>query len=73
MAGCHVPTQVTLIIPLPQLNKGEKKIKRPSQIEIRVGRDHSAVTVMGKTRLDLGKLIYYQSHQSRVMRNKTKS
>ena len=54
--------------------QGREKITKGSWVKVRTGRDHSAITVTGKTDSTWGKkLIYYQSNQSRVMRNKTKS
>jgi len=70
-----VPTKATLSLPL--LNwTGEKNIECKahdpgSWVEIRTGRDHSAITVTGTTDSTLEIiLIYDQSNQSRVMRNK---
>ena len=45
-----------------------------SWFETRTGRNHSPITITGKTDSNRGKLIeiYYQSNQSRIVRNKTK-
>lgn len=57
-----------------QLDRREN-IMKGSLLEIRSGRDHSPITVMGKPDLTWGKVsfIYYQLNQSRIMRNKAKS
>uniref|UniRef100_A0A8B9MHG9 Pleckstrin homology domain containing A1 n=1 Tax=Accipiter nisus TaxID=211598 RepID=A0A8B9MHG9_9AVES len=72
LAGCQVPTKATCSLTSPAGQGRENKTKC-SWVEKRTGRDHSLITVMGKTDLTWGKLIYCQSNQSRVMRNKTTS
>lgn len=47
-AGCQVNTKATYHCP-PQLDKEGKSIKKGTQDKIRTGKDHSAVTIMGKT------------------------
>ncbi|KAK0675839.1 DOP1 protein, partial [Pygoscelis papua] len=42
------------ITPPPQLDRGEKNTTKGLWVEIRTGRDHSAITVMGKTDLTWG-------------------
>jgi len=74
LAGCQVPTKATLSL-LSSVGQGRGNITKGSQVEIRTGRDHSPVTITGKTDSAWGKinLIYYQSNQSWKMRNKNKS
>ena len=68
MPGPHQSHSIT-----PLLNwTGERKLN-----ERLVGRDKDRERSLtnyhhGQNRLDLGKLVYYQSSQSRIMRNKTK-
>lgn len=60
---------------LSSSGQGRETIMKASWVRIRAERDHSPDTVTGKTGLTLGKinLVYYQSDQSRTMRNKYKS
>jgi len=51
LPGCQVPTKAALSLPL--LRQGRENITKDSWVEIRTGRDHSAITVTGKT--DSGK------------------
>jgi len=73
LAGSQEPTKASL--PLPLLRRtGERKYSEKLVVKIRAGRHHSSITVMGKTDLS-GEisLIYFQSEQRMLMRNKTKS
>ena len=74
LAGHQVPTKAALSL-TSSAGQGRENITKGSWVEIRTGRDPSPITITGKTDLTWGKinLIYYQSNQSRVMRNKTKS
>jgi len=67
-----VPTKATLSLPFLSWT-GEKKYKE-SVVSQDKGRERSLTNYRhGQNRLDLGKFVYYQSNQSGVMRNKTKS
>ena len=70
-AGCQVPTKAALSLP-SSTGQGRENITKRSWVEIRTGRSLSSY-LYRQNRLDLGKLVYYQSNQSRIMRNKTKS
>ena len=51
--------------------QGRENLTKGLWVEIRTGRDHSTVTITGKTDLTRAiNLIDYQSNQSRVTRNK---
>lgn len=56
----------------PCLDRGERK---GSWVEVKTEGNYSLITIMDKTNTNWGKfvLIYDQSNQSRIMRNKTKS
>ena len=54
--------------------QGRKNIMTGLWVKIRTGRDYLPIIIMGKRDWTWGKiLIYHQSNQSRIMRNKTKS
>lgn len=65
--------------PLEQLYDSPPQLGRENRakgfwIEIKIGRDHSPVPIMGKTdSISEMDIIRYQSNQNRLMRNKTKS
>ena len=74
LAGCQVPTNAPLSLPLLSWT-GEKKYE-----ERLMGRDKGRERSLtrypqGQIRLNLGKksLIYHQSNQNRIMRNQNKS
>lgn len=59
MPECQMPTKFTLSLST-SAGQRRKYTKKGFMGEIKIGTDHSLVTVMGKT--DLGKLIYYHSN-----------
>lgn len=67
-----MPIKAALSIP-SSAGQGRENVIRSSWVVIRTERDHSAVTVMDKTDSTWGKLFFFQSNQSRIKRNKTKS
>ena len=74
VAGRQVPTKAALSLP-SSAGQGRENEMKGSWVEIRTGRSLSNYHYQ-QNRLDVGKkinLIYYQSNQSRIMRNKTKS
>ena len=74
LAGFQVPTKAALPL-LSSAGQGTENITKGSWVKIK-DRERSLTNCCHKqNRLDLGKinLIYYQSNQSRIMRNKTKS
>ena len=74
LAGHQALTKAALSLP-SSAGQGRENITKGSWIEIRTGRSLTNYC-HGQNRLDLGKkinLIYYQSNQSRIMRNKTKA
>lgn len=62
--GCQMPTEAAPSL-LSSVERGRGNITKCSWIEIRAGKDHLPISIMGKTDLTLGKLIYYQSNQGR--------
>lgn len=69
LAECQVPKA-----PLPLPSSTEQRRKYNEKL---LGWDKGRETSLtkychGKNRLNLGKLVYYQSNKSRIMRNKTK-
>lgn len=64
--------QVTLLLSLLS-RMWEGKQDKCLWVELRTGKDHSPITVVGNNRLNSEKLIYCKLNQSRVMKNKTKS
>ena len=48
LAGCQVPTKAALSLH-SSAGQGRENITKGSWVEIRTGRDHSLITVMGKT------------------------
>ena len=56
LTGCQVPTKATLSLP-SSAGQGRENITKGSWVEIRTGRDHSPITVTGRTDLTWGKLI----------------
>lgn len=70
LADCQVPTRLLL---LPLLNRtGEEKTVKSSCFQISQG-DHLPITIMGKTALTQGKLIYCQLKEGWTVRRKTKN
>ena len=69
LAG-QAPTKATLSLPSSAW-QGRKNKKKSSWLKIRTGRDHSPITVTGKTDLTWGD--YLNLVPGRVVRNKTKS
>jgi len=67
LAGHKVPTKVALSLPLLSSTEGRKNAMKGSWVEIRTGRSLSNYR-HGQNTLSLGKLVYYQPNQSRVMR-----
>jgi len=56
LAGCQVANKAALLLP-PSAGQWRANIMKASWVEIRTGRDHSPVTIMGKTDSAWGKLI----------------
>ena len=56
LAGCQVPTNAALSLS-SSAGQGGENIMKGSWVEIRTGRDHSAITITGKTDSTWGKLI----------------
>lgn len=69
LAGCQVLTKAALLCP-SSAGQERENITKGSWVEVRTGKGHSSITVIDKTDLAWGNLIYYQSNHSRVMRNK---
>ena len=58
------------------VGQGRGNMMKVSRVKTRTGRDHSPITVTDKTDWTWGEkegLIYHQSNQSRIVRNKTRS
>ena len=70
LAGCQVPTKATLSLP-SSAGQGRENIMKGSWVDREV--THQLPSRAKQTRLGEISLIYYQSNQSRIMRNKTKS
>ena len=67
-----MPTKTTLLI-LSSARQGREN-KKERLMGQGKDRERSLINYcLGQNRIDLGKLLYYQSNQSKIMRNKTKS